>query len=110
MARHGKPEIFKTDQGSQFTGATFTGTPADNGIAISMDGKALGATMCSSSGCGAASADGRSVSAQAYESVGQARDLIGRHSIFYNRRRLIEPLTAAPRIKLLQSLPFRAAA
>jgi hypothetical protein len=39
MARHGKPEIFNTDQGSQFTGAAFTGLLANNGIAISMDGK-----------------------------------------------------------------------
>ena len=38
-ARHGRPEIFNTDQGSQFTGAAFTGLLASNGIAISMDGK-----------------------------------------------------------------------
>ena len=25
LARHGKPDIFNTDQGSQFTGAAFTG-------------------------------------------------------------------------------------
>ena len=39
LARHGKPDIFNTDQGSQFTGAAFTGALASNGIAISMDGK-----------------------------------------------------------------------
>jgi putative transposase len=39
MARHGKPDIFNTDQGSQFTSAAFTGLLADNGIAISMDGR-----------------------------------------------------------------------
>jgi len=39
VARHGKPEIFNTDQGSQFTGAAFTGLLASNGIAISMDGR-----------------------------------------------------------------------
>ena len=39
LARHGKPEIFNTDQGSQFTGSAFTGVLAGNGIAISMDGK-----------------------------------------------------------------------
>jgi putative transposase len=38
LACHGKPEIFNTDQGSQFTGAAFTGV-IKNGIAISMDGK-----------------------------------------------------------------------
>ena len=39
LARHSKPEIFNTDQGSQFTGSAFTGVLANNGIAISMDGK-----------------------------------------------------------------------
>jgi putative transposase len=39
LARHGKPDIFNTDLGSQFTGAAFTGALADNGIATSMDGK-----------------------------------------------------------------------
>ncbi len=39
LARHGRPDIFNTDQGSQFTGAAFTGVLAGNGIAISMDGK-----------------------------------------------------------------------
>src|SRR5471032_3647082 len=39
LACHGRPNIFNTDQGSQFTGAAFTGVLTDNGIAISMDGK-----------------------------------------------------------------------
>ena len=39
FARFGKPEIFNTDQGSQFTSAAFTGALAANGIAISMDGR-----------------------------------------------------------------------
>ena len=39
LARHGKPEILNTDQGSQFTGAAFTGALTDGGITISMDGK-----------------------------------------------------------------------
>jgi putative transposase len=39
VAKHGKPEIFNTDQGSQFTSPAFTGALANNGIAISMDGK-----------------------------------------------------------------------
>ena len=39
LARYGEPEIFNTDQGSQFTGQTFTGALAGNGITISMDGK-----------------------------------------------------------------------
>ena len=43
LAQHGRPEIFNTDQGSQFTGAAFTGVLAKHEIAISMDGK--GASM-----------------------------------------------------------------
>ena len=39
IARCGKPEIFNTDQGSQFTSAEFTGVFKENGIQISMDGK-----------------------------------------------------------------------
>ena len=39
LARHGRPEIFNTDQGSQFTGRAFTGTLEQAGIRISMDGR-----------------------------------------------------------------------
>ena len=39
LAKHGRPEIFNTDRGSQFTSAAFTGVLHDNAIAISMDGK-----------------------------------------------------------------------
>jgi putative transposase len=39
LERYGKPEIFNTDQGSQFTSLDFTGTLSDAGIAISMDGR-----------------------------------------------------------------------
>jgi transposase InsO family protein len=39
LARHGRPEIFNTDQGAQFAGTAFTGLLASHDIAISMDGK-----------------------------------------------------------------------
>ena len=39
LARFGKPEIFNTDQGSQFTSAAFTGALAAAGVRISMDGR-----------------------------------------------------------------------
>jgi putative transposase len=39
LDRHGRPEIFNTDQGSQFTSTEFTGLLQANGIRISMDGK-----------------------------------------------------------------------
>ena len=37
--RHGQPEIFNTDQGSQFTGFAFTGRLRAAGVQISMDGR-----------------------------------------------------------------------
>ena len=39
LARYGKPEIFNTDQGCQFTSSEFTGVLERGGITISMDGK-----------------------------------------------------------------------
>ena len=50
----GHPEIFNTDQGSQFTSIAFTELLVAAGIRCSMDGRGrLPWTMCSSSGCGA---------------------------------------------------------
>jgi transposase InsO family protein len=39
LADHARPEIFNTDQGSQFTSAAFTGVLERAGVAISMDGR-----------------------------------------------------------------------
>jgi putative transposase len=39
IEKHGKPEIFNTDQGSEFTASGFTDILKDNDIQISMDGK-----------------------------------------------------------------------
>ena len=39
IARYGRPEIFNTDQGSQFTSEAFTQVLTDNHIQISMDGR-----------------------------------------------------------------------
>lgn len=39
MARHGRPEIFNTDQGSQFTSPRFMELLTDAGVRISMDGR-----------------------------------------------------------------------
>src|SRR5258708_13935363 len=39
LACHGKPDVFNTDQGSQFTGSAFTDVLANKGIAISMGAK-----------------------------------------------------------------------
>jgi len=39
MSQHGRPEIFNTDQGSQFTSFDFTGRLKDAAVTISMDGR-----------------------------------------------------------------------
>jgi hypothetical protein len=39
IARYGRPDIFNTDQGSQFTSFAFTTTLKDAGIHVSMDGR-----------------------------------------------------------------------
>ena len=39
LRNHGKPEIFNSDQGSQFTSAAFTGVLQREGVVISMDGR-----------------------------------------------------------------------
>jgi putative transposase len=61
LARHDKPEIFNTDQGSQFTSQDFTGLLLDNAIAITWMAGAHGATTCLSSGSGARSNTKRSI-------------------------------------------------
>ena len=84
LARHGKPDIFNTDQGSQFTGAAFTGVLADNGIAISMDGKGAWRDNVFVERLWR-SVKYEEVYLRAYDSVSEARASIGRYLDFYNR-------------------------
>jgi putative transposase len=86
LARHGKPEIFNTDQGSQFTGAAFTGALAGNGIAISMDGKGAWRDNVFVERLWR-SVKYEEVYLRAYDSVSDARASIGRYLDFYNGRR-----------------------
>ena len=83
---HGKPEIFNTDQGSQFTGEAFTGLLKTHSIAISMDGK----------GCWRdnvfverlwKSVKYEEVYLRAYESVSHAKASLEKYLAFYNMRR-----------------------
>ena len=77
LARHGRPEIFNTDQGSQFTGAAFTAVLAGNGIAISMDGKGAWRDNVFVERLWR-SVKYEEVYLRAYESVSEARISIGR--------------------------------
>jgi putative transposase len=83
LEKHGKPEIFNTDQGSQFTGAAFTGVLADNAIAISMDGKGAWRDNVFVERLWR-SVKYEEVYLRAYDSVSEARTSIGRYLDFYN--------------------------
>jgi putative transposase len=86
LARNGKPDIFHTDQGSQFTSIDFIKVLKDAEIAISMDGKGawrdnvfverLWRTI-----------KYEEVYLHAYDSVPEARAALARYLTFYNSRR-----------------------
>jgi putative transposase len=86
LSRHGKPEIFNTDQGSQFTSEAFTGRLKEEGIAISMDGKGR---RCDNVFIERfwKSIKYEHVYLHAYESVQEARTKIGGYIEFYNTSR-----------------------
>jgi putative transposase len=86
LSMNEKPEIFNTDQGSQFTGEAFTGQLKKSNIAISMDGK----------GCWRDNVfveriwrtiKYEEVYLRAYDSVHDARTSLGKYIEFYNQTR-----------------------
>jgi putative transposase len=86
LARHGRPEIFNTDQGSQFTSAAFTGLLLENAISISMDGRGAWRDNVFVERLWR-SVKYEEVYLRAYDSVGEARASLGRYLDFYNRKR-----------------------
>jgi putative transposase len=86
LARHGKPKIFNTDQGSQFTGTAFTEVLLKNEIKISMDGKGAWRDNVFVERLWR-SVKYEEVYLRAYDSVSDARSSIGRYLDLYNRRR-----------------------
>ena len=110
LARHGKPEVFNTDQGSQFTGTAFTGVLVKNDIAISMDGKGAWRDNVFVERLWR-SVKYEEVYLRAYDGVSEARSSIGRYLDFYNRRRPHSRLDGAtPDQAYFTPLPFRLAA
>jgi putative transposase len=110
LAEHGKPEIFNTDQGSQFTGAAFTGVLANNHIAISMDGKGAWRDNVFVERLWR-SVKYEEVYLRAYDSVSEARTSISRYLDFYNRRRPHSSLDGTtPDHAYFSLLPLRMAA
>jgi putative transposase len=86
LARYGRPEIFNTDQGSQFTSACFTGVLLDNAVAISMDGKGAWRDNVFVERLWR-SVKYEEVYLRAYDTVSEARSSISRYFAFYNGRR-----------------------
>ncbi|EFE8034822.1 IS3-like element ISKpn11 family transposase [Escherichia coli] len=86
LARYGKPEIFNTDQGSQFTSIDFTAVLKKAEIAISMDGKGAWRDNVFVERLWR-SIKYEEVYLHAYKTVSEARAGIGRYLAFYNSRR-----------------------
>jgi putative transposase len=110
LARYGRPEIFNTDQGSQFTSATFTGLLLENGIAISMDGRGAWRDNVFVERLWR-SVKYEEVYLHAYDSVAEARASLYQYFTFYNRKRPHSSLDAqTPEQFYYHHLPLREAA
>jgi len=110
LTKHGRPEIFNTDQGSQFTSAAFTTVLLNNAVAISMDGKGSWRDNVFVERIWK-SVKYEEVYLRAYDSVSEARISIGRYLDFYNRRRPHSSLDRrTPDEAYFDHLPQRAAA
>ena len=83
LSKNEKPEIFNTDQGSQFTCEAFTGRLKKEGISISMDGKGRWRDNVFIERIWK-SIKYEEVYLHAYASVSEARTSIGRYLEFYN--------------------------
>jgi putative transposase len=86
LDRHDAPEIFNTDQGSQFTSEAFTGLLASRGVAISMDGRGRWMDKVFIERLWR-SVKYEEVYLKGYESIPEARRELAAYFDFYNRRR-----------------------
>ena len=110
LANYGKPEIFNTDQGSQFTGTAFTGVLIKSDVKISMDGKGAWRDNVFVERLWR-SVKYEEVYLRAYDSVGEARASLGRYLDLYNRRRPHSSLDdRTPDQAYYTTLPIRLAA
>ena len=94
LARYGRPEIFNTDQGSQFTGEDWIAPLKAAGVAISMDGKGRWIDNVFIERLWR-SVKYEDVYLHAYASGSEARQSLTRYFAFYNARRLHEALDYA---------------
>lgn len=87
----GKPEIFNTDQGAQFTSEMFTGRLIERQIRISMDGRGRALDNIFVERLWR-SVKYEEVYLREYQNVGQAREGLRKYFEFYNRQRLHQSL------------------
>jgi putative transposase len=110
LARYDRPQIFNTDQGSQFTSEPFTDVLITNDIAISMDGKGAWRDNVFVERFWR-TVKYEEVYLRAYDSVSEARTSIGRYLDFYNGRRPHSSLDRrTPDQAYFNPLPIRRAA
>jgi putative transposase len=110
LARHGRPEIFNTDQGSQSTSEAFTALLLKHAIAISMDGRGAWRDNVFAERLWR-TVKYEEVYLRAYDSVGEARAWLGRYLDFHNRNRPHSSLDArTPDRAYFNHLPQRTAA
>ena len=110
FATYGQPEIFNTDQGSQFTSEAFTRTLRERDIQISMDGKGSWRDNVFVERLWK-SLKYEEVYLHAYDSVTEARQGLGRYLSFYNSRRPHSSLDGqTPDTAYFNSLPQQLAA
>ena len=110
LASFGTPEIFNTDQGSQFTCADFIGVLNARDIRISMDGKGRWRDNVFVERLWK-SVKYEEVYLHAYDSVSAARAGIARYIHFFNTRRPHSALDrCTPDVVYFNSLPLAAAA
>ncbi|SER96147.1 putative transposase, partial [Pseudovibrio axinellae] len=86
LAKHGKPEIFNSDQGSQFTSIDFTDVLKREDIKISMDGKGAWRDNIFIERFWR-TIKYEEVYLKAYANVPEARQSIGQYITFYNLKR-----------------------
>ena len=102
----GKPEIFNTDQGSQFTSLQFTGVLLENNIAISMDGRGrvfdnifierLWRTV-----------KYENIYIQGYETISDVRDGLGKYFRLYNTERIHQGLDYKTPVEVYTGIDFQ---
>ncbi len=93
--RYGKPEIFNTDQGSQYTGDAFTEVLKNNEIRISMDGKGAWRDNVFVERLWR-SVKYEEVYLNAYDSMADAKQSLKKYFEFYNQNRKHQTLKATP--------------